>query len=441
MQELDLSIKILNQVLDDHLPFSEALRLTFQSTPELRPMRANVSGLLGCELRHHLLFTYLLKEIDLTEEEKRIASLGLANDYFFRHYERDVMDEAIKEKLGEEKFALLAPLYEKVGNPDSYIPESISRSSNLYLSLRYNAPEWVLKIFQHFGFGNTYRTLKKFSRPASSVLRVKGGVSLDEVTANPEFSPRSDFADLVDYHGKTSLRRNELVRAEKLFEIKPFAKKVLDEYAVNPPKEILLYNGSDSCFLELELIEKYGESIGMNIAVPDLAKKAPVLRAIQKKGLHNVNLFAAPNGETLTSAVSRPAELVLVAPRSTSFDDIPSAPDFFLQFDKDEMDKIIEGEAASLENAAPFVEEGGKLLYLVFTISKKEGHMTIAKFLQTHPEFKLLEEKQHFPFEEPGNAAFLAVFEKKEKELTIAPNAPLVAEAPASAPISSAAAE
>ena len=147
MQELDLSIKILNQVLDDHLPFSEALRLTFQSTPELRPMRANVSGLLGCELRHHLLFTYLLKEIDLTEEEKRIASLGLANDYFFRHYERDVMDEAIKEKLGEEKFALLTPLYEKVGNPDSYIPESISRSSNLYLSLRYNAPEWVLKIF------------------------------------------------------------------------------------------------------------------------------------------------------------------------------------------------------------------------------------------------------------------------------------------------------
>lgn len=441
MQELDLSIKILNQVLDDRLPFSEALRQTFQSNAELRPMRANVSGLLGCELRHHLLFTHLLKEIELDEQEKRIASLGLANDYFFRHFEREAMDEAIKEKLGDEKFALLAPLYEKVGNPDSYIPESISRSSNLYLSLRYNAPEWVLKIFQHFGFGNTYRTLKKFSRPAGSVLRVKEGVSLDEVTANPEFAPRSDFADLVDYHGKTSLRRNDLVRAEKLFEIKPYAKQVLDENSVEAPKEILLYNGSDECFLELELLEKYGEKIGMNIAVTDLSKKAPVLRAIQKKGLHNVNLFASPDGDTLQSAVSRPAELVIVAPRSTSFDDIPSAPDFFLQFNKDEMDRIIEGETKAINNAAPFVEEGGKLIYLVFTISKKEGHLTVAKFLQTHPEFTLLEEKQRFPFEAPGNAAYIAIFQKKEKELTIAPNAPLVSEALAETAVSSASAE
>ena len=97
------------------------------------------------------------------------------------------------------------------------------------------------------------------------------------------------------------------------------------------------------------------------------------------------------------------------------------------------MDEIIAGERATLEGAAKYVEEGGTLLYVVYTISRKEGRQTIGEFLKAHPEFTLVSEKQHFPFDELETAAYVAELRKGEKELTIPPAlADLAAVAPAS---------
>ena len=73
-----------------------------------------------------------------------------------------------------------------------------------------------------------------------------------------------------------------------------------------------------------------------------------------------------------------------------------------------------------MEGASKFVEVDGKLIYIIYTISMKEGSQTIASFLQAHPEFSLVEEKQHFPYEPHATAAYVAVLTKKEKELPVA---------------------
>lgn len=83
MKQLDIASMILNDILDNHTRFPDALKKVFQSSVELRPLRGDVAGLIGCELRHDLLFAELLKGIDgLDEKDKRIVSLGLANVYF-----------------------------------------------------------------------------------------------------------------------------------------------------------------------------------------------------------------------------------------------------------------------------------------------------------------------------------------------------------------------
>ena len=146
MQEFDLSLEILNQILDEKIAFNDALKNKFQKEIALRPLRPLVAGLVGCELRHHLLFLFLVSEIEkelpegtepLNEAQKRFLALVLGNDFFFRRLPADKANEAFKDFLGDdEKYARYAPLFEKAGSVNDLIPESISRSSDEYLSLR-----------------------------------------------------------------------------------------------------------------------------------------------------------------------------------------------------------------------------------------------------------------------------------------------------------------
>ena len=91
MEETELQISLAEQILKeivvDDVPFNEALRKKFQprENEPLRKYRSFVAGLVGCELRHHLLFTALLKKIEgLDEDEKRLVALGLADVYYYK---------------------------------------------------------------------------------------------------------------------------------------------------------------------------------------------------------------------------------------------------------------------------------------------------------------------------------------------------------------------
>lgn len=422
MRQFDLSLEILNEVLDQKKPFASALKDKFQNDVEIRPLRADVAGLVGCELRHHLLFVYLLKDIEgLEEKEKRVISLALANDYFYRHFAVEEIEAAAKEHVSAEKLALAKPLFDVIPNPEEYIPTSIPRSSTQYLSLRYNTPEWVLKIFQHFGYGDCFKTLKKFSRPVLTTVRVRESeIAVEEVLKNPDFSLTA-VPSILSYQGKTPLRKVPAFQEGKLFLERPLTKALIDEHHIEEPSEILLYNGNEDSSLEKEIIENYGSTIGINLATPNTDKKLDVSKLIKAKKLKNVNFFSAPDPLSMEVSISRMQDLVIAAPDSTNFELIPTSPDYLINFDRDKMDGLFLQETNVLEGAAKYVEVGGTLIYLVYTISKKEGPTKISEFLKIHPEFTLVSQKQHFPFEDNMTAAYVAVLTKGEKELTIAP--------------------
>ena len=57
--------------------------------------------------------------------------------------------------------------------------------------------------------------------------------------------------------------------------------------------------------------------------------------------------------------------------------------------------------------------EHGTFIYMIYTISKKEGHQTVNEFLLKHPEFKLVREAQLFPYEDLDTALYYAVMKKE----------------------------
>ena len=427
MKEFDLALDILNEILDNKVPFGEALKDKFLKDVAVRPLRPSVAGLVGCELRHHILFTYLIDAVEkdvpegearLDESERRYLALVLGNDFFYRHIEADIANQSWKEKLSDEsKYDRFAELLGKASTTSDIIPESISRQTDEYLSLRYNVPSWALKIWKHYGYGNLYKTLRKFARPEPFYLRIRTSLlSEEEVLANPDFEA-TEAPHIVLYKGKTPLRKLDWFKDGKLYLERPLTKTVLDEYKVAEPSEVMLYNGNPDSSLEKELIETYQGSIGINIAVPDADQKVDVKKMIKEYDLHNVNLFSAPDPLSMEAAISQKQSVVFCSPNSTGFDRVRTSPDFLLQYNKDGMDALIEGEKNALYGCAKFVEVGGLLVYMIYTISKKEGHNMIVSFLHDHSEFKLESEKQSFPFEDSDTAMYVAVLRHAPSEI------------------------
>ncbi len=420
LKEFELSLTVLNDVLDNNVPFADTLKNQFKTNVDIRPFRASVAGLSGCELRHQIYFDYMLRGFaDFDAKQKRLLSLALANSYFYRRFDVETVKQGLAEVFSAEQLERCEYLFELASNPDKYIPEEVNRRSALYLSLRFNVPEWAVKIISHFGGQATYQSLRKFARPSTITLRARtSALSLNALLETGNYEETA-VPGILSYRGKESVRKVPEFRKGLLFAEKMLTKKIIDEHIVSEPDEVLLYDGNADASLELELIETYGNKVGLNIGVPDADQKVEVARLIKEKGLHNVNFFSAKDPTFLDAAVSKQQKLVIAAPNSTNFDLIPNSPDYLLHFDTDSMDALLDQEKKTLEGASKYVDEGGTLLYIVYTISKKEGRQTVADFLKAHPEFVLVNEKQHFPHEPEETAAYVAELRKGEAELTI----------------------
>ena len=108
MKEFELSMQILERIEGENVYFADALKDMFQKDPDIRPYRREVAGLVGCALRHDLLFAKLLSPLsELPATEKRAMALGLANAYYFRHFDRSEFDSEVKKAIDPANHLLI----------------------------------------------------------------------------------------------------------------------------------------------------------------------------------------------------------------------------------------------------------------------------------------------------------------------------------------------
>ena len=62
-----------------------------------------------------------------------------------------------------------------------------------------------------------------------------------------------------------------------------------------------------------------------------------------------------------------------------------------------------------LNNAVNYLKENGRIVYSTCTLRKKENECIVNKFLETHTDFKLIEEKTYMPQENGGDGFFTAL--------------------------------
>ena len=133
--------------------------------------------------------------------------------------------------------------------------------------------------------------------------------------------------------------------------------------------------------------------------------------AIQKAGLTGVNVYEA-GASSIVTCVSKPVHTFVVMPDSSRLNLLQVLPDYFLRFDIEKLDELIANQGKALNEACSQVEDGGYLLYLVDTISKKETTGVVNEFVKNHPEFTLVRDKLYFPYKKYGGSYYFAVLKK-----------------------------
>ncbi len=419
MRALEIAKNVLHQILHQDVEFQNALRLAFKDHPEDREHSSLVSATVGCELRHHFLFERIVKDLggEYTDEQKALLYASLANNLFLKRIENDEMIAYLRIMFSQEQMEIIEKLLTFQDSPRELIPESIPIESYEYLSLRFNTPEWLIKMWQkHFGRGVTYKLLKKNNKPQLQSCRVNTLVtSVKEVLEDNQEFRESPLSDVVIYQGKAPIRKNAFFQSFDVFLMKMGVKELMDKVCLDNVTEAFLYSAEDNSVVR-EFLFKYQKTIGLNLGVPNVDERLDISKVIRYNQLTNVNFFQAEPTD-MKAAISRPQDLVIAHPRSSNFDLIRAFPDYLLHFKRESIDELVAKEKETLESCATYVADEGNLVYMVSTINRKEGHSLVMDFLDRHRDFTLIEEKQRFPFDTLDTALYYAIMKRKVEAL------------------------
>lgn len=421
MEELALAHVVLKDIITNDTHFQATIKKIIIDHQNIN--RSIISALVGCELRHHLVFDLLISIHfpNLEKDDLYFALLlGLANNLFAKRIERDEILKFIltfkKEFHSSLDDGSIINFFENIKDSSSLIPNNISPLSIEFKAYRYNTPIWLVKMWlKHYGHAKTLKILKANQKSQKIACFVNlNYTNVEEVIKNENFHRYESLDNVVIYDGKAPLRKNEFLRNFDVFTQKLAISDMLNQLNLPKVLDALIY-AQDYSTLFVSFVSLYKkENLHIELAVPSLENRMELLRIIKLNKLDNVHLFAS-NPSTLIAHLHDVYPYVFAIPYSSNFDAIRSQPDFLLHFKKESLDALIANQINLLEELATFVSNDGYLIYFVPTLSKKEGSGIIRDFLSKHSEFSLEVEKEYFPYDKFDTCFYFAKLKRETR--------------------------
>ena len=414
MNVFETSKTVLLKLVNEDVPFTIALKNTFKKNNFDAVEKSNVAALVGCELRHHYIFDNLINRFfEGVEFEKTVyLRFTLANGLFLKRFPEKELVALAEQDLDKEQ---IYALYKFVKSTNEIIPNELDKSSPEYLSYRYNTPAWIIRMWQkQYGKGVVFKTLKVNYRQSVPSIRVnEKKIDIDEFLAkHPDFS-KAPVDNMIIYQGRGSPKKLPEFDNGSLYFMKMATKVILDSLDLDVLKGIAIYTEVPNN-IYLDLLTRFGEEAKADLVINNTSCYYETKRNLEKLGKHRMFIYEAEYTSLLT-CLSKKVHTMICMPKSSTFDLFRSTPDYFLRIKQEGLDELIANESACLAECSKYVEDGGELVYMVPTLSRKESNNIIAKFLVENKDFELIEERQFFPFEVYDSCLYSARLKKVEK--------------------------
>ena len=394
---LRLSTEAIKSIIIDKKSFSRALKSVFENADVGSDVKSNVAAFVGCVLRHYYVFENFVNDnFDNLKIEHAIpVYLFLANKLFLKRLDNNVCLNFLIEEFDKADISFdkekTEQLFEKIGSEVPLIPENIDKGSYEFLSLRFNTPLWLVKMWiKHYGRGLTYKILKANSKPPVLSVRVNTLLTSEEelLAKHGSSLEKTDIEEMLVYKKRSSIRKESFHRDNLVFQQSLALKHLFDLLEIDYLKPTAIYTDEyNPSYLELAVRSK--NNAKFDIIVPGGKNLYQFRTGIANfKLAQRIKVYECPV-TGLISVLSQQVTNFIVFPKSSNFEMLRSEPDYFLHFESGHMDESLQTQITTLEECSKFVDNGGRLIYAIPTISKKEGPYLISNFIKNHPEFKI----------------------------------------------------
>ena len=408
-----LAKDILQKIIFEKIPFSLALKQAFKKGDISKEDRSVISAVVGCALRHFIVMERLIKDAypDIEGDGFTALLIAFSNALFIKKMNQDecnALAQSFLKKEDQKVEEFIAPYLEG----KKLVPEEIEVGSFEFLSYRYNTPLSVIKMWnKQFGQVTTSRILKANSKPSPVVLRINNNKISDEdfFAQYPDFES-TDVPGIALFKGEGKFKNSEVFEKQLAAILTPAFKEMLDDGDIDLLRGFAVYAEYPND-LFVELSSRFNNINNVEFVAGSYSAFINTKNALAKSNINGVNVYEAGVSSIIT-CISKPVHTFLVMPESSRLNLLQVLPDYFLRFDIEKLDELIANQGKALQEASAQVEDGGYLLYLVDTISRKETMNLIAEFLKNNENFSLVRDKQYFPYKKYGGSYYFAVLKK-----------------------------
>lgn len=418
MIEYILVSQILQKIILEKVPFSDALKAGLSTAPK-SISQGLIRSLTSCELHHHRLLEHVSERFltQLQTLDRYVVQAAIGNNVFVKRIPHETTISFLNQFLKEKGIAdpIIANITDLAAPGRNLIDPSIKENSVSYLGIKFNTPDWLVQMWiKHFGFALTLKILSTNNKPVLQACRVNTLKTTTEklVATYPELIV-SPTEDTVIYQAKEPLKNHPAYIQNLIFQQRLAVTDIVKQFSFDNVKGEMLLVETRPQALYLELPIYTNQQIKINVVTNSVERKLAMQKSLQAFQLHNISLYESePKG--LITHLPKQQDVVMVVPQCSKFDLIRSLPDFFFQFQQEELDELIKNQQSALHESSQFVEDGGLLFYGVNTLNHKEGKYLISEFLTSHPAFKLIQEFQYFPFDKLNTALYVAAMRKQK---------------------------
>lgn len=420
MSVYSLALKIIDECIINDASFAS---LTKQIKKEALFNKEDIKQamtLSASSLRRYLAIEYAFKDLltQFSDHLKNSLIILIANELFFRIdsfenvcVEANKVFEELNSKFPKDE---LKTALNKINDKSKLIPETIEENSPLYLSLRYNCPLWVVKMWiKHYDFDATKLILRSLTKTNEYFGIINKNLVSYDWCLEQENIIESGYYGVVKTKDETPIKNHPLAKEHKIYPFSPALNDVLTMMDIDQLRGIAFYAGTPTN-IYFKLYSSFGKDIKFDYIAADEAYYVGK-EDFEHLKMRNIFIYKG-EPSSLIACISKPVHVMFCLPACSNYSALRYDPEAFKHMKQEDLDNFILKEKETLEECSKYVEDGGELLYLIPTISKKEGPSVVYDFINAHKEFSLIKSQQCFPFKKHNSCFYYALFKKKEKE-------------------------
>lgn len=290
-------------------------------------------------------------------------------------------------------------------------------ATNSNFAVRESIPDWLNELgLSELGEKIWQTEIEKMNLTAPTVIRVntlktnKKMLQKRLKEENIQTNILSKYPDALELTEKTNVFRTEAFK-EGLFEIQDAGSQMIAPFLdVRPGMRIVdACAGAGGKTLHLSaLVQNKGQIFALDLhewKLKELKKRA------KRNGAQNIQTKVIDTTKVIKRLENSADRLLIDAPCS-GLGVLSRNPDSKWKLSAEFIEKVKLEQQKILNDYSKMVKKGGALVYATCSILPSENSLQVKTFLENHPEFKLIREKQLFPSQTGFDGFYMAYLEK-----------------------------